>query len=156
MRKPRSSDRLSSRYYLWTDDGPWRISQRTHVDLVTGAFGLPQYANSKQKVVEVLFQRDPHDLGSIRARGIYYHFDEKGRLNLLAASEAAASAIEGSRPRHVVDNLFDIGPAVRHRRWVANQTWKVSPAILRRITADLRSQPSFLRKKPIPLLRFFR
>jgi hypothetical protein len=123
----------SIRYYLWADDGLWRIPERVHLGLVSGAIGLSQYANTKQKVVEVFLQRDRRHPTFVRARGVYYHFDKDGRLNLSNLSEAAARALEGSRHRHVVDNLFDIGPAVRHRRWLETQTWRLNSAILRQI-----------------------
>jgi hypothetical protein len=139
--------RLSLRYYLWADDGPWRISERVHTGLVAGTMRFAQYAKTRQKVVEVFVRRHRGRPIFARARGIYYRFDESGYLAL----PAVASIAEGTSARHVRDNLIDIGPAVRHRRWLETQTWKVDRAITRRIATDL--SPRFEREDRIPLLK---
>jgi hypothetical protein len=44
---------ISIRYYLWADDGPWRLPSRLHQDLIKWKVALPQYAGTKQKVLEM-------------------------------------------------------------------------------------------------------
>jgi hypothetical protein len=47
----------SLRYYLWANDGPWRIAHQLHSDLVSGKVVLRQYAGTKQKIVEVFIRK---------------------------------------------------------------------------------------------------
>jgi hypothetical protein len=44
---------ITIRYYLWADDGPWRLPVRLHQDLIAKKVALPQYAGTKQKILEV-------------------------------------------------------------------------------------------------------
>ena len=48
---------LLVRYYLWATDGPWRLPSRLHYDLMDRKVALPQYAGTKQKVLEVFARR---------------------------------------------------------------------------------------------------
>lgn len=152
-RSAKRSVRLSIRYYLWTEDGPWRISERLHSEIVSGKAELTRYAGTRQKVVEAQIRRVSSRPIFVRARGIYYRFDSQGHLNLPELAEAAGLALEGSQPRRVALNLFDLGPAVRHRRWIEAQTWQVSPTILRKITADLQSGSRSPDEQHIPFLK---
>ena len=70
---------ISIRYYLWADDGPWRLPVRLHQDLIARKVALPQYAGTKQKVLEV-FARGTETY-SFEGRGSIYTFDDKGYLN---------------------------------------------------------------------------
>ena len=40
---------LLVRYYLWAADGPWRLPNQLHQDLVDRKVALPQFAGTKQK-----------------------------------------------------------------------------------------------------------
>ena len=56
---------ISIRYYLWADDGPWRLPVRLHQDLIAKKVALPQYAGTKQKILEVFarwISRDTYSL----------------------------------------------------------------------------------------------
>ena len=44
---------ITIRYYLWADDSPWRLPVQLHQDLFDRKVALPQYAGTKQKVLEV-------------------------------------------------------------------------------------------------------
>ena len=44
---------ISIRYYLWAYDGPWRLTVQLHQDLIARKVALPQYAGTKQKILEV-------------------------------------------------------------------------------------------------------
>ena len=60
---------LLVRYYLWAADGPWRLPSRLHHDLMDRKVALPQYAGTKQKVLEVFARRIGVDTYSLaRAR----------------------------------------------------------------------------------------
>jgi hypothetical protein len=127
----------SLRYYLWAKDGPWRITHQLHSDLVSGKVALRQYAGTKQKIVEVFIRKVRGRPVIVEARGTFYCFDARGRLDVSSQAEAAAIAVDGSKARAVQDNVFDIGPAVRHHRWTDEHIWKPSTSVLREISADL-------------------
>jgi hypothetical protein len=48
---------LLVRYYLWATDGPWRLANRLHYDLMDRKVALPQYAGTRQKVLELFARR---------------------------------------------------------------------------------------------------
>ena len=56
VRFKRTRRRLSIRYYLCTDDGPVRLPLRLCRDLADRVIALPQFANSVQRMVEVLIE----------------------------------------------------------------------------------------------------
>jgi hypothetical protein len=79
--------RISVRYYLWSADGPWRIPNRLHHDLIDRKPALPQYAASKQKVLEIFARRISASSYSLRGRGSIFSFDENGYLKRIPAEE---------------------------------------------------------------------
>ena len=60
---------LLVRYYLWSSDGPWRLPNRLHQDLIDRKVALPQYAGTKQKILEVFARRITRDTYSLKGRG---------------------------------------------------------------------------------------
>ena len=62
----------SLRYYLWANDGPWRIAHQLHSDLVSGKVVLRQYAGTKQKIVEVFIRKVRGRPVIVEARGGIY------------------------------------------------------------------------------------
>ena len=71
---------LLVRYYLCTADGPWRLPNKLHRDLLERQVALPQFAGTKQKVLEVLARRIGVETYSLRGQGIFFVFDENGYL----------------------------------------------------------------------------
>jgi hypothetical protein len=69
---------LLVRYYLWAVDGPWRLPNQLHYDLVDREMALPQFAGTKQKVLEVFARRVGVNTYSLRGQGIIFAFDENG------------------------------------------------------------------------------
>ena len=61
---------LLVRYYLWAADGPWRLPSRLHYDLMDRKVALPQYAGTKQKVLEVFARRIGVDTYSFEGRAL--------------------------------------------------------------------------------------
>ena len=57
---------ITIRYYLWADDGPWRLPVRLHQDLIAKKVALPQYAGTKQKILEVFARWITRDTYSLR------------------------------------------------------------------------------------------
>ena len=76
---------LLVRYYLWATDGPWRLPSRLHYDLMDRKVALPQYAGTKQKVLEVFARRIGVETYSLRGQGTFFVFDENGYLKRVPA-----------------------------------------------------------------------
>jgi hypothetical protein len=135
--------RLVVRYYLWANDGPWRITHRLHSDLVFGKVALRRYAGTKQKIVEVFVRKVYGRPVIAKARGGIYSFDARGHLDVSSQAEAAAIAVASAKARSVQGKVFDLSPALRHRRWMDEHVWQPSASLLQEIIADLegRSRP---------------
>jgi hypothetical protein len=116
---------------------------------MSGDMALPQYANSKQKMVEVLIWYGPGRARKIEARGTISFFNSKGGIDLREATEAMAIAVEGSKPKWRNKNVLDIGPVIRSRRWSREHTWKPAPILLRMIIADIEGQAKIPTIRPI-------
>lgn len=146
---PRRPRRLSLRYYLWDGQALSRVPHRLHSGVLSGDLALPQYANSKQKVVEVLIWRGPGRARKIEARGTISFFNSKGCIDLREATEAIAIAVEGSKPKRRSGNVLDIGPVIRSRRWSREHIWKPPPMLLRIIVADIDGKAKIPALRPI-------
>ena len=81
---------LLVRYYLWATDGPWRLPSRLHYDLMDRKVALPQYAGTKQKVLEVFARRIGVETYSLRGQGTIFVFD--GTLSFAKAPRNACAS----------------------------------------------------------------
>jgi hypothetical protein len=81
---------LLVRYYLWATDGPWRLPSRLHYDLMDRKVALPQYAGTKQKVLEVFARRIGVETYSLRGQGTFFVFD--GTLSFAKAPRNACAS----------------------------------------------------------------
>ena len=142
--------RISVRYYLWSSEGLLRITARLHRDLVERDLALPQYAGTKQKVLEVFVQRLTKMDFSISARGVVYPFDVNGVLNVKML--ALEGSLEISRFRPAQANVVDLNPSIKRRRFQEQYTWKPSKTKLDDIWSDI--EPRRIRgRHRLPLLR---
>jgi len=137
------------RYYFWDGRALSRVTHRLHSALLSGEMALPQYANSSQKMVEVLIWRGRGRARKIEARGTICFFNSKGSIDLREAAEAAAIAVEGSKPKRRSKNVLDIGPVIRSRRWSREHIWKPPAMLLRTIVADIDGQAKIPALRPI-------
>jgi hypothetical protein len=87
------------RYYLCTDTAPVRLPQRLSRDLSQRLIALPQFANSIQRMVEVLVESKAGQIEKIELRPTHSRFDENGKVDLGYAAEAMAIILGGSDPR---------------------------------------------------------
>jgi hypothetical protein len=70
---------LSTRHYLFADDGLYRMSHRVNSGLVSGELLLPQYAGTKQRVAIIVLQNEGRKPAKIfEVHGRYYSFDAAG------------------------------------------------------------------------------
>ena len=74
-------------YYLCTADGPWRLPNKLHRDLLERQVALPQFAGTKQKLLEVFARRIGENTYSLRGQGTIFAFDEKGYLKRMPSEE---------------------------------------------------------------------
>jgi hypothetical protein len=130
--------RLIVRYYLWADDGPWRLPNRLHQDLIDRKVALPQYAGTKQKIAEVFARRVGGDTFSLRGQGNIFTFDKDGYLDLSAYIEATSMVVEGTEPKRIGENIFDVKPALKHQRFARENLWKPTPSMLRLLVTDFQ------------------
>jgi hypothetical protein len=103
---------------------------------------LPQFAGQKLQILEVFVGGSASSPSMLDAKGSVYSFDADGFLNMQPAVEAIVNVIKGSKPRLVQPNVIDIGPAVRHRRWTAENMWRPSQPLLQAVADDLRQSSS--------------
>jgi hypothetical protein len=74
----------SFRVYLFADDGVQRISQRVMEGLCHGQDAMPQFANTKQKVANVIIElENGKPVRILEANGSFLHFDDKGKVHTL-------------------------------------------------------------------------
>jgi hypothetical protein len=111
---------LLLRYYLWTADGPWRLPSQLHYDLMDRKVTLPQYAGTKQKVLEVLARRIGADTYSLLGQGTFFVFDKKGYLRRTPAEEVMSFIVEHVRQKLEHSNVVNIEPILRERRFKRN------------------------------------
>lgn len=100
--------RLSIRYYLCTDDVPLRMPLRLCRDLADRVVALPQFANSVQRMVEVLIESKAGKIEKIEVRPTHSRFDANGKIDLRHAAEAMAIILDGPTPKQVGENVLDI------------------------------------------------
>jgi hypothetical protein len=104
---------LLVRYYLWAADGPWRLPNQLHRDLIDREVALPQFADTKQKVLEVLSRRIGVDAYALRGHGIIFAFEENGYLKRTPAEEAMGFIVERARQKLAESNVVSIEPTLR-------------------------------------------
>ncbi len=103
---------------------------------------LPQYAGTRQKVVEAVVLIGARGVPKIEASGTVYSFDANGCLDVSASAEAVTFLVSGTRPQKLQDNVIDLGPVVRHRRWERDNTWLPPGDVIRKVIADIRGTAS--------------
>lgn len=148
----RGPTRIDVRYYLCSKEGLQRITQRLHRSLVEGDIALPQFAGTKQKILEVLVKPVTSTSFSLTARGVLYPFDERGFLDV--SSLAREGSPEISRFRSAKTNVVDLTPSLKKRRYQETYTWKPSKGMIDRVWEDV--EPNRGRKRlRVPILRPF-
>ena len=107
-RQTTASSRITVRYYLCTDAGPVRLPRRLCRELADRVIALPQFANSIQRMVEVLIQTEPGKTKSVHFRSTSTRFDKDGKVDLHHAAETMAVILGGSEPKRISENVVDM------------------------------------------------
>jgi hypothetical protein len=140
---------LSTRHYLFADDGLYRMSHRVTSGLLSGELLLPQYAGTGQKVAVIVLQSERKKPAKIlESHGRYYRFDAAGN-----AAEAFGPGVRdamgdlphlvGIRPSSTDKSgtVVDIGPDLRRERFFREHPWELTTHDLDRIAADIWKKP---------------
>ena len=135
-RQTSAPSRISVRYYLWSADGPWRIPNRLHHDLIDRKLALPQYAASKRKVLEVFARRISPSTYSLRGRGSIFSFDENGYLKRIPAEEVMGFLVQRARQKLRDDKVVSIEPALREQRFKKEHHWQPTRSMLHLVRSD--------------------
>jgi hypothetical protein len=129
---------ISTRYYLWADDGPWRLPSRLHQDLIDRKVALPQYAGNKQKILEVFARRITRDMYSLKGRGSIDTFDTDGFMERDRAEKLVGWVVERAQQKLTGGNVVNIEPTLRERRDKRDHLWKPIASMLRLIESDFQ------------------
>lgn len=158
----------SFRVYLFADDGIQRISQRVMEGLCHGQDAMPQFANTKQRVANVIIELENGKPARILdATGSFLHFDDKGKVHeslIRGGFEAMEThqALERSK-RIRTSKVVDLSPKLNREKWERENRWQLSKTELDVITDDIwKRKPAATSKvtqakgeaqKPVPLTR---
>jgi len=130
---------LSSRYYLFAEDGVHRIAKRVVDGLVQGTDALPNYASTTQKAAAVTIENDAKGVARIiNAVGEFWHFDEVGKINK-SLQQAAWVALDRLAPPSSSDRqaVVDLSAKLKQKQWDKEHRWELPKADLDLIAADL-------------------
>ncbi|PKA44035.1 hypothetical protein CWR43_06940 [Rhizobium sullae] len=129
---------LSVRYYLFPDaSDPLRLSQRLIEGLTHGKDAMPQYADTRQRVMEVVIQNDDGKPARLsRTHGAMWTFNEAGEIRegLQDAVFEAMSSIEAPTTS---DTVVSIRPRLSKKRFDEKYRWEPTPADIERVIRDL-------------------
>jgi hypothetical protein len=97
---------------------------------------LPQFAGTKQKVLEVLARRIGVDTYSLRGRGTIFALDENGYLKRIPAEEVMGFIVERARQKLRDGNVVSIEPRLRERRFKKEHHWQPTRSMLHLVRSD--------------------
>jgi len=129
---------ITIRYYLWADDGPWRLTVQLHQDLIARKVALPQYASTKQKIMEVFARWITRDTFSLKGRGGICTFDADGFMERDRAEELVGWFVERAQQKLTGGNVVNIEPTLSERRYKREHLWKPATSMLRLIETDFQ------------------
>ena len=129
---------ISIRYYLWVDDGPWRLPVQLHQDLFDRKVALPQYAGTKQKILEVFARWITSDAFSLKGRGGICTFDADGFMERDRAEELMGWVVKRAQQKVTGGNVVNIEPTLSERRYKREHLWKPTVSMLRLIEPDFQ------------------
>jgi hypothetical protein len=134
-------------YYLWSAAGPKRVTQSIHRQIVERALPFAGFANSRQKIIEVVINNLTASTSAFTARGLIYKFDSKGLLDLSEATEGLFVFPRRSLGR----NITDIKPALTRKRLRDERVWMPSRRVIEIIKSDLLASKG--KDSRLPILR---
>jgi len=134
---------VSIRFYIFTDAGLQRVSQRVMGGLAHGQDAMPQFAGTKQKIANVIVEIEQGKPARIaQADGTYLHFDASGKVHkslINSGFEAMETfdALERSMRIKSKSKVVDLSPKLNRERWEREHRWELSKDDLDLLSADL-------------------
>lgn len=129
----------SIRHYLFPENAePVRLSQRLVSGLVLGKDAMPQFTNSRQKVLSVSLLNDDGKPAEIeRTHGSIWEFDEEGEI-LKGLREAVAEAMNSVGGfAQDTSTVVSISPRLSKKRLADRFRWEPSRTDIERIIRDI-------------------
>ena len=133
---------ISVRFYLFSDGGMQRISQRVMEGLCHGQDAMPQFSDTKQRVANVVLElADGKPTRILEATGSYLNFDKDGKVHeelMRGGLEAMETyeALERSK-RSASSKVVDLAPKLNREKWERERRWEPSAKDLDDISADI-------------------
>lgn len=130
---------LSLRFYLFPENGkPLRISQRLLQGLIDGSDRAPDFAGTRQKILEVVLESDDRKpVRIVDATGGYWTFDDKGDIGQgLQDRLREFMDTEFEKPRDT-GVVVPLEPTRRRKELQAKSRWSPTAADLDLIAADI-------------------
>jgi hypothetical protein len=101
-----------------------------------GEVAVPQLANSVQRMVEVFVETIAGKITDIQIRPTHARFGPNGKADLAYAAETVAVILEGSVPKKVDKNVWDINPTLKTKQRNRETQWRIPQSLRRLIVAD--------------------
>ncbi|KAA2241132.1 hypothetical protein [Salinarimonas soli] len=128
------------RTYILDDSGRLkRVPRRISEGLVFGDDAIPEYAGTRQRVIEVVVENeDGRPARILDAKGCFWTFDHRGCIDkdleksAWAAMQFAFEGEKGSRGK-----IVDLRPELKRKAFQNEHRWEVSSEDLDRVAADL-------------------
>ncbi|MGN7772194.1 hypothetical protein [Phyllobacterium sp. 22552] len=130
---------LSVRYFLFPEGSePLRLSQRLIDGLVRGTDALPQFANSSQKVMDVLLENvDGKAVEIHSASGSIWAFDKAGVVSAHLREAMAAFMDVASQRTATSSTVVALQPRLDKKRVEEKYRWKPTRVHIDRVAKDI-------------------
>jgi hypothetical protein len=129
----------SYRFYLFAEEGVFRIAQRVVEGLIYGKDALPAYAGTRQKVASVRVENDRNEVLRItEANGSYWHFDAVGRIDEALRKDIQAAMDNLPFNNQGDESVVDLSAKLSRKKWEKEHRWNLSKVDLDLIASDLK------------------
>lgn len=131
---------ISIRHYILDDkDALRRVPKRISDALTFGHDGIPEYAGTRQRVIDVVVENESgRPVRILDARGSYWGFDKDGQIdNDLRARLPEVLEFAFDPPdKHRRGKVVDLRPELKRKEYERETRWEVTADLLDRIAAD--------------------
>ena len=129
---------MSARYYIFPEnEAPQRIPLRVVNDLIHDTDSLPQFANTKQRVLSAYLEMDGRRPVRIwRTEGSIWAFDEDGCIGT-GLRKGLALAMDSLPVPPAADNVVSINPQRTRKKLREEHRWEPTSEHIERIVADI-------------------
>ena len=124
---------MKFRYYVFANDGIWRIPKQK-----LGWEALPQFAGTKQKILNVLYWREGREIKTDFGPDLMA-FDAEGRWDRAYSVEGSMAALELAdiKARAKRAKVLDLGRVLDAKKRLEAYRWKPTQAEIDQVMLDL-------------------